>query len=61
MRDNWHVNSVEGFWSRLKNAVRGTHVHVSGKNLQKYVKEFEFRYSRRKRPTTIFADLVSNF
>lgn len=61
VRDNCHVNSVEGFWSRLKNAIRGTHVHVSGKHLQKYVKEFEFRYNRRKRPGSIFADLVSNF
>ena len=61
VRDDCHVNAVEGFWSRLKNSIRGTHVHVSGKHLQKYVKEFEYRYNRRKRPKTMFADLVSNF
>ena len=61
VRGGCHVNSVEGFWSRLKNSIRGTHVHVSGKHLGKYVKEFEYRYNRRKRPATMFADLVRSF
>ena len=61
VRDSCQVNSVEGFWSRLKNSTRGTHVHVSGKHLQRYVKEFESRYNRRQRPETMFADLVSSF
>ena len=60
VRDDCHVNSVEGFWARLKNSIRGTHVHVSGKHLQKYAKEFEYRYNRRKRPERMFADLVEN-
>ena len=55
-----HVNSVEGIWARLKLSIRGTHVHVSGKHLQKYVKEFEYRYNRRKRPASMFADLVAS-
>ena len=55
-----HVNSVEGFWARLKLSIRGTHVHVSGKHLQKYVKEFEYRYNRRNRPDSMFADLVAS-
>ena len=59
VNDNSHVNSVEGFWSRVKNSIRGTHVHVSGKYLQKYVKEFEYRYNRRKRPTSMFGELVA--
>ena len=56
-----HVNGLEGFWVRLKLSIRGTHVHVSRKHLQKYVKEFEYRYNRRKRPGAIFGDLVANF
>ena len=55
-----HVNGIEGFWGRLKLSIRGTHVHVSGKHLQKYVKEFEYRYNRRKRPDAIFGDLVAS-
>ncbi len=53
-----HVNSIEGFWARLKLSIRRTHVHVSRKHLQKYVKEFEYRHNRQKRPDAIFGDLV---
>ena len=60
VRDDCHVNGLEGFWARLKLSIRGTHVHVSGTHLQKYVKEFEYRYNRRKRPDAIFGDLVAN-
>ena len=59
VRGTVHVNGVEGFWARLKLSIRGTHVHVSGKHLQKYVKEFEYRYNRRKRPASMFSDLVA--
>ena len=55
-----HVNTLEGFWARLKLSIRGTHVHVSGKYLERYVKEFEYRYNRRREPYLIFADLISN-
>ena len=55
-----HVNGMEGFWARLKLSIRGTHVHVSGRHLEKYAKEFEYRYNRRNRPDAIFGDLVAN-
>ena len=56
-----HVNSVEGFWSRLKNSIRGTHVHVSSKHLWKYVSEFSYRYNMRGKNTTplMFSHLVA--
>ncbi len=54
-----HVNSIEGFWARLKLSIRGTHVHVSGKHLWKYAKEFEYRYNRRNQPETIFRDMFA--
>ncbi len=60
VRLNSHVNSIEGFWARLKLSIRGTHVHVSGKHLWKYVKEFEYRYNRRNRPESIFRDLFAS-
>ena len=59
-RNGCHVNSLEGFWSRLKLSIQGTHVHVSPKHLWKYVKEFEYRYNRRKSPDSIFSELVEN-
>ena len=56
-----HVNGIEGFWARLKLSIRGTHVHVSGKHLQKYVKEFEYRYNMRKTPDRMFDRLLAAF
>ena len=56
-----HVNGLEGFWARLKLSIRGTHVHVSRKHLQNYVKEFEYRYNRRHCPELMFGHLLASF
>lgn len=55
-----HVNTLESFWGILKRSIRGTHIHVSPKHLPKYLGEFEYRYNRRKRPETMFAELLAN-
>ena len=47
-----YTNSIEGYWSRLKNSIRGTHIHVSKKYLNKYLAEFAYRYNHRKDPAT---------
>ncbi len=64
--DQWvdgihHVNTAEGFWSRLKNSIKGTHVHVSAKHLPKYLGEFEYRFNMRHRPEAMFARLLLSF
>lgn len=56
-----HVNSIEGFWARLKLSIRGTHVHVSKQHFRKYLKEFEYRYNRRNEPDAMFGDLIAGF
>lgn len=56
-----HVNGLENFWKHLKGGINGTHIHVSGKHLSKYAKEFEFRYNRRNEPESMFSALVSHF
>lgn len=56
-----HTNTIEGYWSRLKNSIRGTHVHVSSKHLWKYVSEFSYRYNQRKEPEVMFDRLISAF
>jgi transposase len=61
VRGEVHTNTIEGYFSRLKNSIRGTHVHVSPKHLQKYVGEFEFRYNRRKQPRRMMTELLSTF
>jgi hypothetical protein len=49
-----HVQSIEGFWSRLKQSIGGTHIWVSRKHLNKYIDEFAFRYNHRHQPTSMF-------
>lgn len=56
-----HTNGVEGFWSQLKRSIKGTHVHVSRQHLQKYLREFEFRYNMRKDQSLMFSRLLLSF
>ena len=54
-----HTNTIEGYWSRLKNSIRGTHVHISKKHMNKYLAEFVYRYNHRKESNaTIFYRLL---
>lgn len=57
--DGRGTNTIEGYFSRLTNSIRGTHVHVSEKHLQKYAGEFEYRYNRRKKPGKMIGELLS--
>jgi len=56
-----HVQSIEGFWAQLKRGINGTHIHVSGKHLWKYLGEFEFRYNRRHAPHGMLDELLCAF
>jgi transposase len=44
---NIHTNSIEGFWSLVKNGIRGVYHAVGQKYLQTYLNEYSFRYNRR--------------
>ena len=55
---NCHTNSVEGYWSMFKRSVLGTHIHISGKHMPKYLAEFDFRHNTRKVPHQMFPLLV---
>ncbi|MDE2444992.1 MAG: IS1595 family transposase [Alphaproteobacteria bacterium] len=52
-----HTNNLESFWNLFKNSVRGTHVHISKKHMQRYLNEFSFRSNHRERVNLMF-DLV---
>lgn len=56
-----HTNRIEGFWSQIKRSIKGTHIHVSKKHLQKYLVEFEFRYNMRTKPSLMFSRLLASF
>lgn len=47
VRDGFHTNSIEGFWSYLKRGIMGIYHKVSKKHLFRYCDEFAFRYNTR--------------
>jgi transposase-like protein len=55
------VNTVEGFWSMLKRGINGTHIHVSGKHLPKYLGEFEYRWNMRHVPHLMLDRMLHSF
>lgn len=55
------VNAIEGFWSHLKRSISGTHIHVSGKHLSKYLGEFEYRWNMRHAPHLMLDRLMVSF
>ena len=55
------VNAIEGFWAQLKRGISGTHIHVSGKHLWKYLGEFEYRYNMRHVPHLMLDRMMVSF
>ena len=47
VRGDVTTNHVEGFFSQLKRSLDGTHHHVSRQHLDRYLAEFDYRYSTR--------------
>lgn len=54
-----HTNSIEGFWSLMKNGIRGVYKHVSPKYMQDYANEYAFRYNRRRASEPMFLSFLS--
>ncbi|HTC01131.1 MAG TPA: IS1595 family transposase [Ferruginibacter sp.] len=59
-RGEYHTNTIEGVWSQLKRTIKGTHIHVSKKHLQKYVDEITFRYNHREKQAEMFDIILSH-
>jgi transposase len=54
-----HTNTIEGHWGHFKRAVLGTHIHISGKHMWKYVAEFTYRRNFRHSHSAMFDRLVA--
>lgn len=52
------AKSILCYWSLFKRSVRGTHIHISGKHMRKYLAEFDFRRNARKMPKRMFSLLM---
>ena len=58
VRGEHHTNSVESFWRLFKNSIRSTHIHVSPKYMDRYLKEFTFRSNHRQMQNAMFDLLI---
>jgi transposase len=54
-----HTNNVESFWRLFKDSIRGTHIHVSQKYMQRYLDEFTFRSNNRQMTNAMFDLLIA--
>jgi transposase len=59
VRGEHHTNGVESFWRLFKDSVRSTHIHVSGKYMDRYLREFTFRSNHRQMANAMFDLLIS--
>lgn len=55
-----HVNHVESFWRLFKKSVASTHIHVSAKYMDRYLREFTFRANHRERENAMFDLLIAS-
>ncbi len=54
-----HTNNVESFWRLFKASIRSTHIHISPKYFDKYLREFTFRSNFRAVENGMFDLLVA--
>lgn len=59
-RGEVHTNTIEGFWSYLKNGIRGAYKHTSKKYLQLYINEYAFRWNNRENQSMMFQNLLTS-
>ena len=55
------VNAIENFWRHLKCSITGTHNNVGKDYLERYAKEFEYRFNRRMTPEVMLEELITRF
>lgn len=56
-----HTNTIEGFWSIVKNGIRGQYHVLSKKYLPFYLAEFSYKYNNRNKPKAeVFKDSITN-
>jgi transposase-like protein len=47
VRGDAHTNTIEGYFSVFKRGMKGVYQHCGEQHLQRYLNEFDFRYSNR--------------
>lgn len=60
MDGNVHTQTIEGFFSLVKNGIRGTYHSVSKRHLPTYLNEYVWRYNHRDDDAAQFRTLLRN-
>lgn len=55
-----HTNTIEGYWSIIKNGIRGQYHVLSKKYLPFYLAEFSYKYNRRNDKHNNFDETITN-
>jgi transposase-like protein len=55
-----HTQTIEGFWSLVKNGIKGVYHSVSPKHLQGYLNEYAWRYNHRDDQQAMFLAVILN-
>lgn len=55
-----HTNTIEGFWSIVKNGIKGQYHVLSKKYLPFYLAEFAYKYNRRDDRNGAFEETIDN-
>ncbi len=55
-----NTNMIEGFWSLLKNGIRGNFRVISKKYLPFYLAEYSYKYNKRKQSDYGFDEVIDN-
>lgn len=55
-----HTNTIEGFWSIIKNGIRGEYHVLSRKYLPFYLAEFTYKYNRRFKQDEAFDETIKH-
>jgi transposase-like protein len=54
------INTIEGFWSLLKNGIKGNYRAISKKYLPFYLAEFSYKFNNRHLKSNSFEKLLEN-
>lgn len=53
-----HTNTIEGFWSIVKNSIRGNYIAISKKYLPLYLVQAQYIYNRRNSNRDLFSEFI---
>ncbi len=55
-----NTNTIEGYWSIIKNGIKGNYRALSKKYLPFYLVEYDYKYNRRNKTQGMFEEFITN-